>query len=160
VLNGLNEGDWVALYDAQSHRFEKVARIEHKFMLSGGAAKTYKKNFVEVLMIRHKDRVSKTLDENGSVKADYIMVDAATGKELDGKHHDLIVMRIPHCLNLVFDDTGLSWSEMIEKQKIIYALADMDWKTMKNDELKKIYSIMFEAHLRNSDHESGNHRTS
>ena len=148
MLTGLNEGDWVALYDGATHAFVKVARIEHKFVLTGKEAKTYKKNFVELLMIRHIDRESKILDSDGSVKCDYIKVDAATGRELDGKHHDLIVEPVPRFKNLMFDDTNMSWGDMIEKQKIIYALSDMDWKTLSVKELMNISRIMFEAQLR------------
>jgi hypothetical protein len=153
MLTRLNEGDWVALYDGGTHVFVKVARIEHKFVLTGKEAKSYKKNVVEILMIRHKDRDSKVLDSDGSIKGDYIIVDASTGKELDGKHHNLIVEQIPMCKNLIFDDTGLSWGEMIERQKIIYMLSDTDWKTTNTSDLDKISRIMFEAQLRRDTHE-------
>jgi hypothetical protein len=141
MLTGLNEGDWVALYNESDHSFLKVARIEHKFTLTGKEAKTYKKNFIEILMIRHKDRDDKILDVDGSIKCDYIKVDASSGKEIDGKHHSIIVEAVPSCRNIVFN--GVTWNELIEKQKFIYYLSDVDWKTLSNTELKNIYNIMY-----------------
>lgn len=91
-LLNLNQHDWVALYN--DHVFLKVARIEHKFTLTGKEAKSYKKNIIDVLMIRHLDRDSKVFN-NGSIHCDYMIVDAETGKELDGKHHNITIEPVP-----------------------------------------------------------------
>lgn len=141
MLRNLNEGNWVALY-GEDERFVKVARVDHKFSLVGDEARTYKKNSIEILMIRYRDRHDKTLDSSGNIKFDYMMIDAATGREIRGQHHDLIIKPVPSCLNIVEPDTSMTWSDIIEKQKLIYLLSDTDWKTMTIADIKEIKSVL------------------
>jgi hypothetical protein len=161
MLRNLNEGDWVALYNGDN-TLAKVARIDHKFTLVGSEAKTYKKNSIEILMVRHRDRNDKSLDADGNIKCDYMMIDAATGRELRGHHHDMVVRMVPSCLNLVEDSMQMTWSDIIERQKLIYMLSDMDWKTMDLADIREIKQVLQIQHFNKhkDTHESRDHRAS
>ena len=154
MFTGYNEGDWVALYDGESGKFQKVARIEHKFILTGKEAKTYQKNFLEVLMIRHQDKSIKSFESDGTFKTNYLIIDAATGLELNHHHHHIVVGKIPCFKNIINEQTGQSWDEMIERQKLVYMLSDIDWKTTPTTDLEKISRIIFERQLKGNTNEN------
>jgi hypothetical protein len=137
VLRNKNEGDWVALYD--NGTFVKVARIEHKLALTGAAAKTYDRNRLELLMIRHRDKQHKTVDEKGHVDCDYLIVDADTGIELTRKHN-LTASPIPGFKNVIYADG--TWQDHIDRQKNIYFLNDLDWSTLSNVDLADISHLL------------------
>jgi hypothetical protein len=41
--------------------------------------------------------MNKSIDADGAVKNDYLIIDAETGKELEGKKQHFLVERIPDC---------------------------------------------------------------
>lgn len=146
MLRNLNEGDWVALC-GDDDKLIKVARIDHKFTLVGDEAKTYKKNSIEILMVRYRDRNDKSIDSDGNIKCDYLMVDASTGKELRGIHHNFKIQMIPSFHNLVEVDSQMTWSDIIDRQQLIYTLSDLDWKTMNITDLQEVKKVLQVQHF-------------
>jgi hypothetical protein len=141
MLVHLNVHDWVSLWE--NGNLLKVARIEHKFVLTGKEAKTYNKNHVDVLMIRHLDKLDMTISK-GLLKTKYLVIDAETGKELAGKlHHNLEIQPVPACRNVVVSDSNSkTWAEMIEQQQLIYQFSDFDWKTVNVTVLQKVANVL------------------
>lgn len=149
MLKNLNEEEWVAVYDTEN-TFIKVARIEHKITLIGEEAKTYGKSYIELLFIRIKDKMSGVIEHN-KISHEYLIVDTDAGKE-HGSNYGVIVKKIPDYHNVVRDnEIGRTWGDEIERQKIIYTLSDVDWKTFGLKELKsvkhKLDELFFERNI-------------
>jgi calcineurin-like phosphoesterase family protein len=78
------------------------------------------------------------------LKTKYLVIDAETGKELNGKtYHNLEIRAVPQFKNAsIHEDSTVTWNEVIEQQRMIYHLSDIDWKTIEPETLRKIANML------------------